>query len=862
MPAPIGNEVWRDFTTDGIPSSGFHKPKKADIRQWATWVEQIISAFTSSGGLIYASKSALDADLAKPANTMAWVVGDATAANNGIYRKTDGPGSGSWARVADLPYSFIPASDVGDGTPNAIQASSSLPISNSALVLLNVYEANAGSPVTVSFNGGTALTIKSNSGNDIAPGGLTAGMTALGRVSGSTFRLVSDQASASILAGAEAAADRAEEAEVAVLGLLGGVTPVFPTKALASAYSPDVAPGFLQLAGYYAAGDGGAVRYMKVSSEPAHEGKISITLSDGVTVAWYEIAKQTVVDARQFGAVPDDLWDNTGIPPDGTDSTTAIQNAIDYVVANGIGVVYAPGKYRITDTLVLDTGVYTQSISLRGDGSTSRIRQTGAGKDVIWFSETGFMRNSSIKDIELYAMSGAGHVVNIKYGCTVCRFENVNAVALNPAKSCWFGDYSAFTLGEGGVFDTVWSGGDWYQAGGDTTAPGFKFTTNGTTFNENIIENIRANYSGLLPFFYLVNNHPESYLTNNTFRNINFEICKAGGFLFSAATGFMLQNISFWDEDLYVNHLVQFVTGTGYDSTSNVISSMKRHGGALNTGIRDIFLQAANDTTIINLGTQASDNPSYDWSSKRVTVIGGVVSGELNPSQRQRIGALSVLPTFYANAAYIDALHIGGFAATDGAALSYSAGYTQLINQVANSGIKLEARNGSNAARQAFLSPAAFFPLPDNTISLGDATARWTVVYAGTATISTSDENAKQDIEAIPDEWLDAWANVEFCRYRMRDAVEAKGDGARWHVGVIAQRVEASFRNNGIDAFEIGLLCFDEWEEAGAVLDENGAEVVAAKEAGQRYGIRYEEALSLEAAYQRRELARIREALA
>src|SRR5690606_23464702 len=60
--------------------------------------------------------------------------------------------------------------------------------------------ANTAPPVTVSFNGGTALTIKTSSGNHVVPGGLVSGMTVMGRVSGETFRLASDQASAAILA--------------------------------------------------------------------------------------------------------------------------------------------------------------------------------------------------------------------------------------------------------------------------------------------------------------------------------------------------------------------------------------------------------------------------------------------------------------------------------------------------------------------------------------------------------------------------------------------------------------------------------------------------------------------------------------
>jgi hypothetical protein len=201
----VAAEVFRDYSLDGVPASGAHEPRKSDIRRLIGGIEQVVNAFTSAGGLIYDTRALLEADLAKSANSMAWVIADSTAANNGVYKKLGASGAGSWVRVADLPYSFIVATDVGAGTANAIQATSLLPISTSALVLLNIFETNTGTPVTVSFNGGGPLTIKSNSGNNVAPGGLPGGMLVMGRVSGAEFRIVTDQVSSAIVAAAEAA---------------------------------------------------------------------------------------------------------------------------------------------------------------------------------------------------------------------------------------------------------------------------------------------------------------------------------------------------------------------------------------------------------------------------------------------------------------------------------------------------------------------------------------------------------------------------------------------------------------------------------------------------------------------------------
>jgi len=189
------------------------QPSKPEIRSLLAQYEAAIDAYSSGAGSIAKStKALLDADLAHAADVTAWVYADPTVANNGIYRKSGASGAGSWSFILPLPYSFINAVDAGAGTANAIQATTSIPVSSSALVWMNVFEANTASPVTVSFNGGAALTIKTNSGNDVAPGGLVAGMIVMGIVSGSAFRLVSDQASAAIVAAAEAAQAAAEAA--------------------------------------------------------------------------------------------------------------------------------------------------------------------------------------------------------------------------------------------------------------------------------------------------------------------------------------------------------------------------------------------------------------------------------------------------------------------------------------------------------------------------------------------------------------------------------------------------------------------------------------------------------------------------
>ncbi|HAZ3600673.1 TPA: tail fiber domain-containing protein, partial [Escherichia coli] len=136
---------------------------------------------------------------------------------------------------------------------------------------------------------------------------------------------------------------------------------------------------------------------------------------------------------------------------------------------------------------------------------------------------------------------------------------------------------------------------------------------------------------------------------------------------------------------------------------------------------------------------------------------------------------------------------------------------------------------------------------------------RWNQVYASTGSINTSDERAKIEKEEIPEEILKAWGKVNFMQYKFTDAVKEKGDKARIHFGVIAQRVKEAFESEGIDPFAYGILCYDEWDDSyepvfssKIEVNEFGEQIEKIYEtgelrlknkAGNRYGIRYDEAL-------------------
>lgn len=148
------------------------------------------------------------------------------------------------------------------------------------------------------------------------------------------------------------------------------------------------------------------------------------------------------------------------------------------------------------------------------------------------------------------------------------------------------------------------------------------------------------------------------------------------------------------------------------------------------------------------------------------------------------------------------------------------------------------------------ISNASLRPDISNAVNLGGADNLWKEVFAGQAAINPSDERKKDHIEAFPDAVLDAWGEVGWCQYQMKDALAEKGEAARLHSGVIAQRIASIFEAHGLDASRYGLFCYDKWDDEYE--EQEDGQLTLVRKAGDGYGIRYAEALAIEAAYQRR----------
>lgn len=158
------------------------------------------------------------------------------------------------------------------------------------------------------------------------------------------------------------------------------------------------------------------------------------------------------------------------------------------------------------------------------------------------------------------------------------------------------------------------------------------------------------------------------------------------------------------------------------------------------------------------------------------------------------------------------------------------------------------AYNGGSTDSNIYFYPAN----TDNVIRLGSGAHRWGPISSGTSTIATSDARFKSEIIPVPDNMLDAWEDLNWYLFKMNDSIAEKGDKARIHSGTIAQEVARIFEEHNLDPNRYGMYCYDEWDAKEEVKDENGNVREEAEEAGNRYSLRYEEVLCIEAAYQRR----------
>lgn len=137
----------------------------------------------------------------------------------------------------------------------------------------------------------------------------------------------------------------------------------------------------------------------------------------------------------------------------------------------------------------------------------------------------------------------------------------------------------------------------------------------------------------------------------------------------------------------------------------------------------------------------------------------------------------------------------------------------------------------------------------------------WT--WDGTAVQITSDQRLKQQIDAIDDKLLDAWADVKLLQFKYNESVDQKGKSARLHTGYVVQQIQKACESHGVDISQYGLFCHEEYPEETEEVEveqKDGTKTKERKvirEASEHYSLRYTEALIVECKYLRRCVKRL-----
>lgn len=416
----------------------------------------------------------------------------------------------------------------------------------------------------------------------------------------------------------------------------------------------------------------------------------------------------------------------------------AIQSAILFLENN----LLATSNYSAGDFLYFPSGIYfinysliiNENIPLGGENRASEIRNLSQnGDDTFIYSTEKYLFNVGISNLSIVTESKAGHGINIKYGLATSAFRDLYIFTRNPEKSCIFADQSSYG---GGIYDTIFEGGEYFGERWGRTAPIVDITVNGTWFNENAFKNLRITGSTGTQAIKVKNVDTQTFLVNNRYENLNIEICAGGGLYLESAKANTLANISFWDMPTYTGDLINMGDGVGFASESNVLMNVCRHGDKLADGVVDINFTNSNDNVLINFQPTSSAQGKIDFNSRRVTVIGRILATILNDTNIIQLSAL-------------DGLQSNVVGVKGAGRLRQTNGDTILDTFINGKMFKIETKKADGTTRRIWFEPNgdSLFPIEDNSIDLGKTTNRYrnvhlsslrlpngVMVYSGTGT--------------------------------------------------------------------------------------------------------------------------------
>ena len=237
-------------------------------------------------------------------------------------------------------------------------------------------------------------------------------------------------------------------------------------------------------------------------------------------------------------------------------------------------------------------------------------------------------------------------------------------------------------------------------------------------------------------------------------------------------------------------------------------------GGEVKIGFADLDDQTQDLINSTGDGSSSNIDPEFletleGWVYPGSTFINGtrIYTGTVTASKLQA-GQVSLLD---ASGLEAGVMGLTSASSTEGKKIALASAAIELEAQ--GGAIYLETPGGdTNCSMQIYrgyigekyaygvkIENGSIYPGTDNTYACGLANSKWSNIYCYTCTGTSSDENQKNNIEVLPDKYLAMMDAVEAKRFKLNE-----GTSDRYHVGFIAQDVEAAMANAGIDSTEFG----------------------------------------------------------
>ena len=161
---------------------------------------------------------------------------------------------------------------------------------------------------------------------------------------------------------------------------------------------------------------------------------------------------------------------------------------------------------------------------------------------------------------------------------------------------------------------------------------------------------------------------------------------------------------------------------------------------------------------------------------------------------------------------------------------SQNAGKTANYNLIGASGASVIVGDSTHWTNVLLNASTAVYTAVDNTATLGTSLARWSVVYAATGTINTSDENVKFDIAPLPNGMLELVKNTDPISYKHKDGGAEPVEIEQEEDVPVIQEIQTTkksvkFENGRAVQVEEPDVILNNIYDEFPVFDENGAQV-------------------------------------